>query len=142
MGPTLSLASGPCPGHIRAELIAYGAYRGQVGRGSACDRGFALDEALTAALAGTDGVSRDLREMLDWAIGQAPLNIALLDTQMRQVRLNASMCRMLGLETEAAGLGLRLTDMISNPDTESCVACARQVARTGEPALWKGPSPG
>jgi GAF domain-containing protein/anti-sigma regulatory factor (Ser/Thr protein kinase) len=104
---------------------------------SAYDRRYALDEALTAALAG-NGVRADLREMLDWAIGQCPLTVALLDTQMRQVRLNAAACRLLGVETEAAALGLRLTDMVSSPETESCVAHARVVARTGEPALWKG----
>jgi serine phosphatase RsbU (regulator of sigma subunit)/anti-sigma regulatory factor (Ser/Thr protein kinase) len=81
---------------------------------------------------------RDLREMLDWAITQAPVNIALLDTQMRQLRLNASLCRALGLDDEAAGLGLRLTDLLSTPATESCLAAARMVARTGRPTVWRG----
>jgi PAS domain S-box-containing protein len=112
----------------------------QVGQGSACDRGYALDEALRAALSGADSVCV-LREMLDWAITQSPLNVALLDTQMRQLRLNDAMCRVLGLDAEKAGVGLRLTDMVSNPETESCVASARLVARTGEPALWKGFAP-
>src|SRR6185312_15184238 len=44
--------------------------------------------------------------------------------------------------TEEAGLGLRLTDLISNPQTEACVAVARVVARTGEPARWRGPGTG
>ena len=44
---------------------------------------------------------RDLREMLDWAITQTPVNIALVDTEMRQLRLNASLCRTMGLEDEA-----------------------------------------
>jgi PAS domain-containing protein len=81
---------------------------------------------------------RDLREMLDWAITQAPVNIALLDTQMRQLRLNESLCRSLGLDDEAAGLGLRLTDLLSSPATESCLAAARVVARTGLPTVWRG----
>jgi PAS domain S-box-containing protein len=81
---------------------------------------------------------RDLQEMLDWAINQAPVNIALLDTQMRQLRLNASICRALGLDDEAAGLGLRMTDLQSNPATESCLAAARMVARTGRPMVWRG----
>ena len=76
--------------------------------------------------------------MLDWAITQTPVNIALLDAQMRQLRLNTSMCRVLGLDDEAAGLGLRLTDLLSNPQSESCVAAARMVAQTGKPAVWKG----
>jgi len=81
---------------------------------------------------------RDLREMLDWAITQAPVNIALLDTQMRQLRLNASLCRALGLDDEAAGLGLRLTDLLSTPATESCLAAGRMVARSGRPMVWRG----
>jgi PAS domain S-box-containing protein len=79
--------------------------------------------------------------MLDWAITQTPVNIALVDTEMRQLRLNASLCRTMGLEYEAAGLGLRLTDLVSNEATESCVASARIVARTGKPAVWKGINP-
>jgi PAS domain S-box-containing protein len=81
---------------------------------------------------------RDLREMLDWAITQTPVHTALVDTQMRHLRLNAALCRTMGLEDEAAGLGLRLTDLVSNEATHSCVAAARVVAQTGKPALWKG----
>jgi PAS domain S-box-containing protein len=84
------------------------------------------------------GGDRDLREMLDWAITQSPVNIVLVDPQMRQLRLNASMCRTLGLDHEAAGLGLPLTDLVSNEATESCVSAARMVARTGKPTVWKG----
>jgi PAS domain S-box-containing protein len=84
------------------------------------------------------GNEHDLREMLDWAITQAPVNVALLDTQMRQLRLNASICRTLGLSGEAAGLGLRLTDLVSSPQAESITTAAQAVARTGEPAVWRG----
>jgi PAS domain S-box-containing protein len=76
--------------------------------------------------------------MLDWAIAQSSVNVALLDTEMRQLQLNASICRVLGLDEEAAGLGLRLTDLISNPEAESCIEAARMVARTGEPTIWRG----
>jgi PAS domain S-box-containing protein len=81
---------------------------------------------------------RDLREMLDWAIAQASVNVALLDMEMRQLQLNASICRVLGLDEEAAGLGLRLTDLISNPAAESCLEAAQMVARTGESTIWRG----
>jgi serine phosphatase RsbU (regulator of sigma subunit) len=81
---------------------------------------------------------RDVREMLDWAVTQSPVNVALLDLQMRQVRLNTAMCGVLGLDNEAAGLGLRLTDLVSTPEAEAVVAAAREVARTGEPAVWTG----
>jgi PAS domain S-box-containing protein len=81
---------------------------------------------------------RDLREMLDWAISQATVNIALVDPQMRQLRLSRSMYQMLGLPDEAAGLGVPVTDLLSNPQTESVVAAARIVARTGKPTVWRG----
>jgi PAS domain S-box-containing protein len=80
--------------------------------------------------------------MLDWAVTQSPVGVALVDTEMRQLRLNAAMCRIFGLETAAAGLGKRLTDLISTPGTEAVVAQARQVARTGEPTVWKGSGTG
>jgi PAS domain S-box-containing protein len=81
---------------------------------------------------------RDLREMLDWGIAQASVNVALLDTQMRQLQLNASICRVLGLDKEAEGLGLRLTDLVSNPAAQSCLEAAQMVARTGESTIWRG----
>ena len=82
----------------------------------------------------------NLREMMDQAVAQCPIGVALLDTQMRHLRLNASMCRVLGLRDEAAGLNVRLTDLMSTPQTEACVAAARSVARTGEPDVWRGTS--
>jgi PAS domain S-box-containing protein len=80
----------------------------------------------------------NLHELIDWAVSQCPIGVALLSPQMRHLRLNDAMCRVLGLRTETEGLNLRLTDLISTPDTESCVSCARQVARTGEPDRWRG----
>lgn len=80
----------------------------------------------------------NLRELVDWAIAQCAVVVALVDTQMRHLRLNAAMCRILGLRTEAEGLNTRLTDLTSTPATQSCVACARQVARTGKPDVWRG----
>ncbi|HMG65794.1 MAG TPA: SpoIIE family protein phosphatase [Streptosporangiaceae bacterium] len=81
---------------------------------------------------------RDFREMLDWAITQTPVNIALLDPQLRQLRLNTSMCRVLGLPDEAAGLGVRLTDLVASPQNESIMEAARTVARSGKPTVWRG----
>jgi PAS domain S-box-containing protein len=79
-----------------------------------------------------------LGEMLDWAVAGSPLAVALVDSQLRQLRLNPLMCRVLGLRTEAEGLGLRLTDLISTPETESLQAMAQQVVRSGKPAVWRG----
>src|SRR5258708_38494522 len=57
---------------------------------------------------------------------------------MRELRLHTAMCRAMGLDCEAAGLGLRLTDVLSTRTTEEMVTAARTVARTGKPAAWRG----
>lgn len=67
-----------------------------------------------------DGTPRpNLREILDWAVTQSPVHVALLDTDLRQIRLNDAMCRELGLPDEAAGLGLRLTDLEPGAGSEA-----------------------
>jgi serine phosphatase RsbU (regulator of sigma subunit)/anti-sigma regulatory factor (Ser/Thr protein kinase) len=76
--------------------------------------------------------------MPGWALAQTPLNIGLYDTQVRLLRINATMCRALGLETEAAGLGRRLTELLPELAFTTFEAAARQVMRTGVPAVWEG----
>jgi PAS domain S-box-containing protein len=83
-------------------------------------------------------VGRDIQAMLDWAITQSPVFAGFFDTHLRQMRINTAMCQALGLETEAAGLGLRLTDLLSDPGAAAVEACVRQAMRTGEPTVWKG----
>jgi serine phosphatase RsbU (regulator of sigma subunit)/anti-sigma regulatory factor (Ser/Thr protein kinase) len=80
----------------------------------------------------------NLEQLVDWAVAQSPVVVALVDKQMRHLRLNGAMRNSLGLRAEAEGLGLRLTDLTSTSATESCVACARQVALTGKPDVWRG----
>jgi PAS domain S-box-containing protein len=80
----------------------------------------------------------NLRELMDWAVARCPLGMALLDLQMRHLRLNTAMCRILGLRTEEEGLNLRLTDLVSTPEADSCVTCAQRVAQTGKPDVWRG----
>jgi PAS domain S-box-containing protein len=82
-----------------------------------------------------------LRELLDWAVTQSPVNVALLDTDLRHLHLNPAMCQVLGLPDEASGLGLRLTDIHPNSETEACLTCARQVMETGESGIWRGFQP-
>jgi PAS domain S-box-containing protein len=80
----------------------------------------------------------NLQQLMDWAVAQCPVSVALLDLQMRHLRLNDTTCRTLGLRNEAEGLGLRLTDLMPTLAAEASVACARQVARTGKPDVWRG----
>jgi GAF domain-containing protein/anti-sigma regulatory factor (Ser/Thr protein kinase) len=79
-----------------------------------------------------------LQELMDWAVDQCPLAVGLLDPDMRYVRMNDVLCRVLGLETEDEGLNLRLTDLTSAPEASSFLACARRVAQTGKPGKWRG----
>lgn len=76
--------------------------------------------------------------MLDWAVTQTPVHMALLDTDLRQVLLNEAMCRELGLPDQAAGLGLRLTDLEPGPGAEAMLSCGRQVIETGQPDICGG----
>jgi PAS domain S-box-containing protein len=96
------------------------------------------DEATREAGPAGEFGDTNLREMMDWAVARCPLGVALLDLQMRHLRLNGAMCRILGLRTEDEGLDLQLTDLTSAPEAESCVACARRVAQTGKPDVWRG----
>jgi serine phosphatase RsbU (regulator of sigma subunit) len=81
---------------------------------------------------------RDLCAMVDRAISQSPLNIGLYDIDMRYLRLNAVLCQTLGLPTEAAGLGRRLTEIYPDSGFDAFEACARQAMSSGEPAVWQG----
>lgn len=78
------------------------------------------------------------RMMLDWAFVHSPLDLTLLDTDLRYVRLNRAALRRLGRGAEAECLGQRLTDMVATPDTEAVTARAREVLHTGEAVLYEG----
>jgi serine phosphatase RsbU (regulator of sigma subunit)/anti-sigma regulatory factor (Ser/Thr protein kinase) len=84
------------------------------------------------------GGGADPGAMLDWAVNQASLNIALYDADLRHIRINAAMCRSMGLESEGAGRGLRPTELFPGLGFHTFEATARQVIATGQPAVWKG----
>jgi serine phosphatase RsbU (regulator of sigma subunit)/anti-sigma regulatory factor (Ser/Thr protein kinase) len=86
----------------------------------------------------SSGAGEDLRAMPDWALSQSSLNVALYDAQMRLLRINATMCQMLGLKTEAAGVGHRLTELFPDLGFETFEATGRQVMHSGVPAVWEG----
>src|SRR5262249_61372264 len=100
------------------------------------------DSTRSARRGGADTVAahtnRNLQEMLDWAVTQTPINVALLDTQMRQLRLNASMCRTLGLRDEAGGLGGTPLDPLANDAPRAMGAGGPTVARTWKPTGGNG----
>jgi PAS domain S-box-containing protein len=125
-------------GHcLQVSLRAY-PVQDAAGRGQWFLVGFPAGSAPAADAADAGGDRVDTRALLDWGITQFPVGVALIDQEMRHRRLNATMCHMLGLETEAEALGLRVTDIVSTPDAKAGLARAQQVARTGEPEVWKG----
>ena len=80
----------------------------------------------------------DLPAMVGQAISQSPLNVGLYDADMRHLHLNAALCQALGLETEAAGLGRRLTELYPESGFEAFEAFARQAMAIGAPMVWHG----
>ena len=76
--------------------------------------------------------------MLDWAFAQSSQGICLLDTEMRYLRINNKFCKSMGLKNEAAGLGLRPTELFPELGFEPLEAAIRQVILTGVPGAWKG----
>jgi serine phosphatase RsbU (regulator of sigma subunit)/anti-sigma regulatory factor (Ser/Thr protein kinase) len=79
-----------------------------------------------------------LRAMFSWAFMQSPLNIGLYDTHMRFVRMNETLCRSVGLETEAGGLGRRLSEILPELDFAAFDATGLEVMRSGKAAVWHG----
>lgn len=84
------------------------------------------------------GGERVMRAMLDWAFTQSSVIIGLYDTDVRLLRINGAMCQALGLDAEADGVGLRITELFPGLGFTTFEATARQVMKTGEPAVWEG----
>src|ERR1700729_520044 len=76
--------------------------------------------------------------MLCRAISQSPLSIGLYDTDMRHLQINTALYQELGLKSEAAGLGRRLTELYPESGFEAFEAFARQAMVIGEPMVWQG----
>ena len=79
----------------------------------------------------------DPRAMLDTAVTQSLVGMALFDTEIRYLRINEALCASMGIASESVGLGLRPTELFPRLGFAEFETCARQVILTGEPALWK-----
>jgi PAS domain S-box-containing protein len=89
-------------------------------------------------MAQDSSANRDLCAILGRAISQSPLNIGLYDTHMRHLHINAALCDALGLMTEAAGLGRRLTELYPESGFEDFEAFTLRAMAIGEPMVWQG----
>ncbi len=88
---------------------------------------------LAADVATIRDVETDLA-LSDRLVTQSPLGLAVLDTDLRYVRVNAALARMNGLPAKEH-LGRHLAEVLPDVDVEAIDAAMRQVLRTGEPVL-------
>ncbi|MEY9834836.1 SpoIIE family protein phosphatase [Streptacidiphilus sp. EB103A] len=66
-----------------------------------------------------------------WAFTQSPGTTALYDAGLRLLRANARMERVIGL-SEKAMQGLRVSEIVVDPQSDRTEECMRQALRTGE----------
>ncbi|MGW8766345.1 SpoIIE family protein phosphatase [Streptomyces sp. NPDC055815] len=70
----------------------------------------------------------------DGLFARSPVGIAVLDTQLRFLRVNPALERMNGL-SESAHIGRRLSQLLPEVNAEDMEAAMRQVLDSGEPVL-------
>ncbi|MFF3767475.1 SpoIIE family protein phosphatase [Streptomyces sp. NPDC001922] len=73
------------------------------------------------------------RSLLDWLFTRSPVALTVYDTDLRCVRQNAAMTRLIGIPEEERR-GKRLSEILSGSDAEIWERRMRQVLETGEPA--------
>ncbi|HEU5417142.1 MAG TPA: SpoIIE family protein phosphatase [Streptosporangiaceae bacterium] len=77
-------------------------------------------------------------QLMDWAFDQSGVRLLIFDREARCLRVNNIACRSLGLESEAAALGRRLSELSPDPKLASFEAAVRRAIQTGERAQWQG----
>ncbi|WP_131792650.1 SpoIIE family protein phosphatase, partial [Candidatus Protofrankia datiscae] len=76
--------------------------------------------------------------LVNWAFTQAPLGLAIFDTEVRVCRLNDESAHMIGLrEQDARGRPAAEVFPAPGHQPSGLVERARQVVRTGEPAYYE-----
>ncbi|GAT85070.1 ATPase [Streptomyces sp. F-3] len=92
-------------------------------------------------LSGGPGSRAPGERLEEWAFTQSPCGMAVFGTDLRLVRANAAMERVLGF-TESEMRGLRLPDIAPQPVSEEADRGMRLAVETGEPQhLQAGPCP-
>ncbi|WP_435850392.1 SpoIIE family protein phosphatase [Streptomyces olindensis] len=77
------------------------------------------------------GPEFDEHALIDWSLAQSPCTMALYDTRLRLLRANADMERVMGLP-ESEMRGLRVSEIVHDPQGERAEELMRQVLGTGE----------
>ncbi|WP_329157903.1 SpoIIE family protein phosphatase [Streptomyces sp. NBC_01717] len=81
--------------------------------------------------------------ILNGLFSQSPIGVAVYDTELRLVRMNAALERIQGLPSEAV-LGRRLSELLPEMDTAAIESRLRRVLKTGVPmvdAVHRGRTP-
>ncbi|MFF8271552.1 SpoIIE family protein phosphatase [Streptomyces sp. NPDC016562] len=86
---------------------------------------------VVSAVAGEPGTSW-AEPLQEWTFAQSPCLLAVFDADLRLVRANTGMEKMLAL-TEAEMRGLRLPDIAPDPVSDATERSMRRVLETGEP---------
>ncbi|MGW3340343.1 SpoIIE family protein phosphatase [Streptomyces sp. NPDC001009] len=95
--------------------------------------GNVLGLALAADVDTVRRVESDLA-LSELLINQSPVGLAVFDTELRWMRINAALTTANGV-TEEDVVGRRLEDTLPGVDSRAIEAAMRQVLRTGEPIL-------
>ncbi|MER5178947.1 SpoIIE family protein phosphatase [Streptomyces sp. NPDC002896] len=92
-----------------------------------------LVSALAPSAGPSAGPSRSPGDdaLVMWGFTQSPCTLALYDTGLRLRRANADMERVMGL-SEDAMRGLRLPEIVADPQAELTEECMRRALETGE----------
>ncbi|MFH8570636.1 SpoIIE family protein phosphatase [Streptomyces sp. NPDC017993] len=107
-------------GRVEAEVLAH---RGVAGSG---------DVEWLLVCAGAEEPRAAFADTLaQWAFAQAPRVLAIYDTELRSVRANADMERVVAM-TDAQMRGLRLTEITTHPEAEKNEQAMRRVLESGE----------
>ncbi|WP_051865006.1 SpoIIE family protein phosphatase [Streptomyces griseus] len=77
------------------------------------------------------GPKLDEADLLGWSLTHSPCTMALYDAGLRLLRVNADMERVMGL-SEAEVRGLRVSEIVLDPESERTENLMRQVLETGE----------
>ncbi|MFG2195757.1 SpoIIE family protein phosphatase [Streptomyces sp. NPDC048639] len=77
------------------------------------------------------GTPVDEHALLDWLFTDSPVALTVYDTELRCVRQNEAMGRVMGV-TQQERMGRRVDDVLSGPDTEAWENRMREVMGSGE----------
>ena len=132
-----ALAAGEAFEVVHRVLAADGVYRWMLSRGAPRRTAEGAPNGYVGACVNIDerrqvgDQLRDSEALLDTIVQCAPVGFALLDLEMRYVRVNEALAEINGIEQEDH-IGRRPTEILPGVPGEQIVTCFRRVLETGE----------